>query len=181
MSHRHLLVFLTLAGIVVHGAAASGSPAPQLRPLISGPVYFHSQDDLFSRIAAESQLGDPEDRKLLAQLAADSHVEHLRDSTSALTVVQVDLRNADGTSRARSPDGNYYYYVVRDTAKGLLLLGRMYGQGYESHLEDGYLQFDVKLHRGATRIISIRFRAEDSALVNLSAPPPLLATGPADA
>lgn len=173
MSHRHLLVFLALAGIAVHGAAATAA-APEVRPLMTGPLYFASQDDLFTRIAAESHLGNPQDRKFLAQLAADSRIDHLKDSSSALTVVQVDLRGADGTSHARSSEGNYRYYVLRDTPKGLLLLGRMYGQSYEPHLKDGFLQFDVKLQRGAT-IMSIHFRADDGALVNLDVPPPLLA------
>jgi hypothetical protein len=86
-------------------------------------------------------------------------------------VVQVDLRGAGGTSHARSPEGNYYYCARRDTPSGQLLLGRMFGEGYHSHLKDGYLEFEVTLHRSAKDTVAMHFRAQDHDLVNLTAPP----------
>lgn len=166
MSHRHLLAFLALAGIVLQPAAAQ----PPIFGVASS-VRFHSQEELFSWVAIERQLGDPADSKLLAKLAAGSRIEHLRDSSSAITVVQLGLRDAHSNSLVRSPEGNYYYYVLRDTADGQLLLGRMYGQGYSSHLNDGSLEFEVKLHRSPQETVHMRFRAGDTALVNLTAPP----------
>lgn len=86
-------------------------------------------------------------------------------------MVQVNLRSASGTSRARSPEGNNYYYVLRDTPSGQLLLGRMFGQSYHAHLKDGYLEFEVSLKRSAQETVAMHYRAEDHELVSLTAPP----------
>jgi hypothetical protein len=173
MSKKLLLAGLTLValGYALQGVAA-GTQWPPSVGVIPQPT-FQSQADLFRYVAVDRRLGDPWDSQLLEQLQADSHASHLSDPAAGpIIVVQVDLRNADGTSRARSPDGNYAYYVLRDSPRGMALLGRMFGQRYTSRVEGDHLEFEVELHRTATQVVAMHFRVEDSTLLNLSAPPP---------
>jgi hypothetical protein len=115
------------------------------------------------------QFGEGGDRHLLAQLQADSRIEHLRDGAGQrITVVRVDLLNADGTSRARSQDGNYTFYVLRETPGGLQVFGRMFGWRYDSHLAQHQLEFVVELHTSPTRTVPMRFRVADDTFENLS-------------
>jgi hypothetical protein len=175
MRLKHLLATLALAAIAI-GCTLQGALAGTTWPVAPGFIpqpTFQSQADLFRYVAVDRRLGDPWDSQLLEQLQADSHASHLSDPAAGpITVVQIDLRNADGTSRARSPDGNYAYYVLRDSPHGMALLGRMFGQRYTSRVEGDHLEFEVELHRSATQVVAMHFRVEDSTLLNLSSPPP---------
>jgi hypothetical protein len=175
MSLKHLLACLALAAIAI-GCTLQGALAGTTWPPGPGVIpqaTFQSQADLFRYVAVDRRLGDPWDSHLLEQLQADSRASHLRDPAAGpITVVQVDLRNADGSSRARSQDGNYAFYVLRDGPKGMALLGSMFGHRYTSRVEGDHLEFEVELHRSATEVVAMHFRVEDSTLLNLSAPPP---------
>jgi hypothetical protein len=186
---KHLPGLFALAWAACTASAAGPPvgplvPAPQRTLPLVGPLVpvpqptFHSLAELFSWIAVDRRLGDGADQALLAQLQADSRVEHLRDGAAQpVTVVRVDLLNADGTSRARSPDGNYTFYVLRETPGGMQLLGRMFGWRYDSHLADRHLEFEVELHISSSKTVPMHFRVTDGALENLS-PLPGTATPP---
>ena len=69
----------------------------------------------------------------MREIQADSSVDHFGDlSAGPIAVVRVELLNRDGTSRTRSEDGNYPFYVVRETPRDLGLLGRMFGRTHRS-------------------------------------------------
>ena len=125
--------------------------------------------DLYARIVVDRRLGDPCDKGLMRDIQAQSSVEYFRDrSAGPIAVVKVELLNRDGTSRTRSKYGNYPFYVVRETPRCLLLMGRMFGSTCRSTFTGGKLEFLVDLHPSAARIVKMRFRVVDSTLVNLS-------------
>jgi hypothetical protein len=161
------LIFMAFA-CVTAATMAAGPIGP--RPF-QGPI-FQSSSQLFAWITSDRNLGHPFDEKLVAQVQADSHIDHVRDHAEGpITVVRVELLNPDGSSRARSKDGNFPFYVLRETPKGMVLMGRMFGRSYTSHLRDRNLEFDVELHPSAAETVQMHFRVEDDRLINLSAPP----------
>jgi hypothetical protein len=91
------------------------------------------------------------------------------DAGGVLTLVKADLV-AGGVSRMASANGNYPYYVLRRDSHGLVLLGVMFGDGYQAGTHDGRLEFTVSLHIDGGKTQPMRFRVEGDALVNLSAP-----------
>ena len=155
---------------LVTATAMAGPPGLAFLP--PGQVAFDSYSQLFTWIAAERNLGDPFDESLVRQIQADSSVDHVHDrSSDPIAIVRVELLNGAGTSRAGSEDGNYPFYVLRETQKGLVLMGRMFGRTYRSSIRGRNLEFHVELHRSADKVVQMRFRVEDNTLLNLSAPP----------
>jgi hypothetical protein len=165
MRTAHLLPVLALAWVT---ASAMGPVSPIAIP----QPRFQSYSELFAWIAAERSLGDPYDEHLIQQIQADSRIDRVRDRSAApIAVVRVELLNPDGTSRARSQDGNFPFYVLRESSAGMVLMGRMFGRAYTSRMHGRNLEFQVELHPSAVKTVVMHFRVEDNRLINLSAPP----------
>lgn len=159
MSMARILGLAALAGVTAAATAA---------PVMVMPPTFQTQAQLFTWIAADRNLGDPFDARLIRQIQADSRIAYVHDgSAGRIAVVRVELLNPDGSDRART-EGNSPFYVLRETPRGLLLMGRMFGRTYASHLSGGRLELDVQLQRPAASTIQMRFRVQDSTLINLS-------------
>jgi hypothetical protein len=169
MKAARVLPFLAIACGVATAAAAHTSPYPGAGP---PQTRFDSYTQLFTWITADRDLGNPFDAHLISKVQADSHIDHVRDrSPEPIAVVRVELLNPDGTSRARSQDGNFAFYVLRESPKGMILMGRMFGSHYESRMTGRYLEFDVDLQRSGTKRVGMHFRVEENTLLNLSVPP----------
>jgi hypothetical protein len=168
MRAARILVLLGLACVISTAIAASTWP----RPVIMLPQpRFESFAQLFAWITADRELGDPFDEHLISKVQADSHIDHVRDrSPEPSAIVRVELLNPDGTSRARSQDGNFAFYVLRESPKGMILMGRMFGRSYEPRMSGRHLEFEVDLQRSARERKTMHFRVEDNTLLNLSAP-----------
>ena len=70
----------------------------------------------------------------------------------------------------RSKTGDFPFYVLRETPKGLVLLGQMFGSAYRSHIRGQHLEFRVEQHLCVNKATKMRFRVEDDVLVDLSVP-----------
>lgn len=164
MRALHLVSCMTLVLAATATAAASTvDPRPVPR------VVLQDYSRLYAWIIVDQRLGDPYEDRLVQKLGSQSRVEHFRDGTAnPIAVVKVELLNKAGVSLTRSKYGDYPFYVVRETPRGLLLMGRMFGSAYRSTFVDGKLEFDVDLHPTARRTVRMRFRAEDGILVNLT-------------
>jgi hypothetical protein len=135
------------------------------------PTEFPNYSQLFARILADRGLGEWLDESLLQRIQADSRIDRVHDrSPEPIDVVRVDLRNPDGTSRVRTKTGDFPFYVVRETPKGLVLIGQMFGSTYRSYITRQHLEFRVEQHLCVNRTTETRFRVEDDVLVDLSAP-----------
>lgn len=160
----HFITCMTLALAATVSAAAS---AVDLRP--APRVVLQDYSRLYAWIIVDRKLGDPYDDALVRELQSQSRVEHFRDgSANPIVVIKVELFDKAGISLTRSKYGDYPFYVVRETPRGLLLMGRMFGSAYRSTFADGKLEFLVDLHPTAARTVRMRFRAEDGVLVNLT-------------
>lgn len=156
-------------GVALALVAASTAAALPIVPVAVPRVVLQDYSHLYGWIIADRRLGDPHDAGLLQELQSRSRVEHFRDrAASPVAVIKVEGLNADGTSSTRSKYGDYPFYVVRETRKGLLLMGRMFGSSYRSTVIGGKLEFLVNLHPNASHSVKMRFRVDDGMLVNLT-------------
>lgn len=162
--------WLALGTLAWLAATAAATPPARLGPLIPRHPTFQSYAQLFAWIASDRGLGDPLDQKLLGQIQADSYIDHVSDRAGPILVVRAELIGPDGRSRARSPAGNSPFYVLRQTGRGMVLLGRMFGLTYTSHWSGRSLDFDVQLQRSTAGTVQMHFRVKDNTLVNLSPP-----------
>jgi hypothetical protein len=158
-----ILIFVPTAG--------RATPPAAVRPMTK--IILQDYARLYAWIVADRRLGNPNDDGLIRSVQAHSTVERFRDqSADLIAVIKVELLNEDGASRTRSEHGDYPYYVVRESPKGLVLMGRMFGSSYRSTVTDGARDFFVEWHGSASKEVQMHFRVEDNTLVNLSAPAP---------
>ena len=135
------------------------------------PTEFQDYSQLFARIVADRSLSRWFDESLVQRIRADSRIDRVHDrSPEPIDVVRVDLRNPDGTSRVRSENGDFPFYVLRETPKGLVLMGQMFGSAYRSYIRGQHLEFRVEQHLSVNKTVKMCFRVEDDVLVSLSAP-----------
>ena len=167
-----LVLGLAVAGISTHPMADLVWP----RAVMAwSPPLFQDYGHFFRYIAASHRPDGMveaglDEAALARQLAAQSTIEHVLDCPAApIAVVRAELLNRDGTSRLRSPAGNYLLYVLRETPQGLLLLGRMYGRSYRSKIVGQRLEFDVQREPSGRSEMQQRFRIEGDTLIDLSA------------
>lgn len=166
---RLLRLVLCATLMLVAVGLVAASPSVPARGLMQ--IILRDYSDLYAWMVEDRRLGSPHDEDLLRNLQAHSSVEHFQHGSSdPIAVVKLELLNDDGTSRTRSKYGNYPFYVVRETPRGLVLMGKMFGGTYRSTLVGGKREFFVELHRSAARVAQMHFRVEDGKLVNLSAP-----------
>lgn len=146
-------------------------PAARIAPSAPIPRVFASLTEVYRYVVQTRGLGRPADDDLVAALEAGSTSEQLSDTSGgALTVIKADLLTDDGGSRLRSANGNYPYYVLRRDRQGLVLLGVMFGDGYQTQVRDGRMEFTMSLRTSGGSVQPMRFRVEDDVLVNLSQP-----------
>lgn len=171
------------ATAVAGGAWADGAVNPfQTRPQQIDPVpvpeqqlEFQEYSQLFAWAVGDRGVGRWFDESLGRRIQADSRIDRVRDrSPEPIDVVRLDLRNPDGTSRVRSENGDFPFYVLRETPHGLVLMGKMFGSAYTSYIRDQHLEFRVEQHPSASKTAKMRFRVEGNVLVNLSVPEPKL-------
>jgi hypothetical protein len=172
----------TLAVLGASSAVAAPPERPDAGPILAVPVLetFPDLSYLFAYIAHSRGLGSASDSELSREIASSSSVEQLHDyAADPILVVKADLLDHDGNSRLRSPNGNYPFYVLRATASHLVLLGVMFGTGYEVHLQGMQLHFEMRLNTAQHTTKALSFLVDENALVNLSAPSraPLLSDG----
>jgi len=166
------MILAAAAGVILAGAQCAFAqqvwpPAP--RPVTPRPMVFASLTELYRYVVQTRGLGGSADNDLVAAVEACSTSEQVNDaSAGTLIVVKADLVS-DGVSRMRSASGNYPYYVLRRDSHGLMLLGVMFGDGYDAQVHDGRMEFTMSL-RTPTGTQPMRFRVEDDVLVNLSTP-----------
>lgn len=166
------MALITVAASAVP-APSWADPAPNPFQTLPPPYPTEFQDypQLFARILVDRGLGGWFDNSLLQRIQADSRIDRVHDrSPGTIDVVRVDLRNPDGTSRLRSKDGDFPFYVLRETPTGLVLIGRMFGSAYRSYLKGQQLEFQVEQHLSVNKTTKTLFRIEDGVLVDLSAP-----------
>jgi hypothetical protein len=167
MQPKHFLYSAALI-LVAAGTTAAAPVADRLVPMLEN-MAFQDYEMLYGRIIAERRLGNPNDQGLVQQVQSQSTIDRFRDgSADPVAVVRVELLDQDGSSKARSKEGNYSYYVLRETSKGLTLLGRMYGSVYRSVVTSGKREFFVDLHPAAGVTTAMHYRIEGERLVNLS-------------
>lgn len=170
-----LLPCMVLTAVAAGAVSATSWPDPANNPFETRaspyPTEFQDYSQLFARILMDRGLGRWFDESLLERIQADSRIDRVHDrSPEPIDVVRVDLRNPDGTSRVRSLNGDFPFYVLRETPKGLVLMGRMFGSAYRSYIRGQHLEFRVEQHLSVNKTTKMRFRVEDDVLVDLSAP-----------
>jgi hypothetical protein len=135
---------------------------------VPSPLHFNDMTEVYRYIIRSRGLGNPGDDALVGALVAGSPVQKVRDiSGKFLTVIKTDLVT-DGRSRLASTEGNFPYYVLRQTADGITLLGTMYGESYTANLKDDHLQFTMRLRMATGQEHEMRFQVRDETLVNLT-------------
>ena len=175
MRTARLLPWMVLTVVAASAVSATSWPDPAINPFQTlpspYPTEFQDYSQLFARILADRGLGRWFDESLLQRIQADSRIDRVHDrSPEPIDVVRVDLRNPDGTSRVRSKNGDFPFYVLRETPKGLVLMGQMFGCAYRSYNRGQHLEFRVEQHLSVNKTTKMRFRVEDNVLVDLSAP-----------
>ena len=175
MRTARLLPCMVLTVVAASAVSAASWPDPAVNPFQTQippyPTEFQDYSQLFARILADRSLGRWFDESLLQRIQADSRIDRVHDrSPGPIAVVRVDLRNPDGTSRVRSENGDFPFYVLRETPKGLVLMGRMFGSAYRSYIKGHHLEFRVEQHLTVNNSTKMRFRVEHNVLVDLSAP-----------
>jgi len=180
MSTARFIPGMALTLVAASAVAGTAWADPAINPfqappqaIAPQPIEFPDYSRLFARIVADRGLGRAFDESLVQRIQADSRIDRVRDrSPEPIVVVRVDLRNSDGTSRVRSENGDFPLYVLRETPKGLVLMGEMFGSAYRSYIRGQHLEFRVERHLSDNKPIEMRFRVEDNMLVNLSVPNP---------
>ena len=175
MRTARLLICMVLTVVAAGAVSATSWPDPAINPFQTlpspYPTEFQDYSQLFARILADRGLGRWFDESLLQRIQDDSQIDRVHDrSPEPIDVVRVDLRNPDGTSRVRSNNGDFPFYVLRETPKGLVLMGQMFGSAYLSYNTGQHLEFRVEQHLAVNKATKMRFRVVDDVLVDLSAP-----------
>jgi hypothetical protein len=164
-------LFLAFAGCAVlsGGGALAGPAMPvPMAPIIFLPV-LPDEAHAFSYIAQQLHLG--EDSQTLQGLQAASAIDHLHDYRGeVILAVKPEILDADGGSRTRAADGNYPFYVFRQTERGWQLLGEMRGVGYAWSTQTRHLVFRMTTAQNGTPggAALVRYEVNPSGLVNLT-------------
>jgi hypothetical protein len=171
---------LIVAAAAVLGAAAVARAQTRLPIIDPGPIFIPAMADLtpilpdeahvFGFIAETLHLGHAGDSDLIRRLQMESSVDHLHDYRGeAIFAVKPELLSPEGASRVSAPDGNYPFFVFRQSEHGWLLLGQMQGRGYEWSTQSRHLVFNMTVlgMRGATTLT--RYEVNRDYLVDLTA------------
>jgi len=136
-------------------------PYPAAWPNVLIPVpRFADYAEFFAHVAKVCRLPTSESPLVAQQLEARSTIDRLRDySGEPIVVVTLDLDSADG---------NYSFYVLRETSRGLRLLGEMAGRGYHVTIERGHLDFMLKVSGHDAQATPPRYQVDGDFLVNLA-------------
>ena len=135
----------------------------------SGPGLLSDDAHLFGYIAETTHLGKADDADLVRRLNSNSSMDRLHDySGESILVVKVELLGDDASSRVRSPEGNYPFFVFRDTGHGYLLLGQMDGRAYEWSIPNRHLQFRMSTAAAGQKTAAVRYEVNQAYLVNLT-------------
>ena len=166
---------LAVAGLLLtNTAAAHFTPVPphgdtsSARPGPAGKL-FPDYQQLFGYVAAETGLGEADDRELAQRLSSSSSIDHLHDySGESIIVVKPELLGTDDKSRVQSVLGNYPFFVFREMNDGYVLLGEMEGRSYEWGIPNRHLQFVMIASAPNHRTTSDRYEVNQAYLVNLT-------------
>jgi len=135
---------------------------------LPGPGPLPDTDHVFSYIAATLHLGNANDGDLVRRLENASSVDHLHDYRGeSIYAVKPELLGADGDSLVRAAEGNYPFFVFRQSEHGWVLLGQMYGTGYEWSTQTRHLVFNTTLVNGKGSRSTVRYEVNPAWLVNL--------------
>jgi hypothetical protein len=169
-----MLLTGAVAGIARHGPPVN---APGVNPFgtfrlpgqLPGPGVLADPDHVFGYIAETLHLGKRGDADLLQRLEAASAIDHLHDYRGeAIYAVKPELIGADGESLVRGADGNYPFFVFRQSEHGWLLIGRMDGTGYDWSTQTRHLVFNTSVLTGKGSRTTVRYEVNPAYLVNLN-------------
>ena len=158
MRTARLLLCIALTVVAAGPVATTSWADPAINPFQTlpspSPLEFQDYSQLFTRILADRALSTWLDESLLLRIQADSRIDRVHDrSPEPIEVVRVNLRNPDGTSRVRSGNGDFPFYVLRETPKGLVLMGQMFGSAYQAYFRGQHLEFRVEQHFAVNKTI----------------------------
>ena len=169
---------MSRAGLCVLASASLmlGSAVAQILAMPPAPVDPRRQTPLladetqvFGFIAATLHLGSADDSELIHRLETSSSVDHLHDYRGeAIFAVKPELLDAEGASHVRAPDGNYPFFVFRQSEHGWLLLGQMQGRGYDWSTLTRHLIFNMSVARPHGVASVVRYEVNSAYLVNLT-------------
>jgi hypothetical protein len=143
---------------------------PVFAQLMSKPVYpnrgmiafgipmksFASYRDFYASVAAARKLPDPEGDVAVQQIESHASIDHLRDySGDPIIVVKLEQPGTPGL---------FSFYVMREAASRLRLLGQMSGYGYETTTARGHLEFALDVGARAAP----RYQVDGEFLINLA-------------
>ena len=149
-----LMLLLSVAGSL----AASEAALPTYKEVFR---YVADQEDL------------PTDEGSIFKLAVESNAEYLRVNPSEwFLVVRVEFLEGSHASKPRGAQGNGPFYVFRETPKGFVPIGTMFGNAYTWGSTNGRLQFDVNSHVSAEESKKTRYVLQGDALVEEKQAPP---------
>jgi hypothetical protein len=177
MSRASSLVFPAFT--VILGAAATATAQtinPFVAPFPHGPILNIDQTPLmpdeasvFSYIATTLHLGSTTDSDLIQRLEASSSIDHLHDYRGeGICAVKPELLRSDGVSQVRAADGNYPFFVFRQSEHGWLLLGQMQGSGYEWSTQTRHLVFNMSVLDPNGPHTVVRYEVNPGYLANLT-------------
>jgi len=162
-----------VAGIAQHGPNVY--PAQAVNPFfrqagqLSGPGVLADTDHVFSYIAETLRLGKAGDTDLVQRLEAASAIDHLHDYRGeAIYAVKPELIDTGGNSLVRGAEGNYPYFVFRQSQHGWVLLGQMSGTGYEWSTQTRHLVFNTTVLDAKGLRTTVRYEVNPAFLVNLN-------------
>jgi hypothetical protein len=149
------------------GAASSLAQVIPVAPLAPPAPRFASYTELYDYIARDANLGAAGTPEAAREIAASSSVAQLRDySGEAIAVVGVDEHGRRPTTHP--PHAEQVFYVLRDTDRGLTLLGTMQGSGYQTSTASRHLEFRVSSRDAAGHPTHIRYQIDGNHLINVS-------------
>lgn len=166
---------LMLAGLGVFLASATyaappvwppQTTLPPIRPMTPAP-HLSGEEETFRFIAHELYLDDSS--QAIESMRTESSVDHLHDYRGeVILVVKPELLGVGGRSRTRAADGNYPFFVFRQSENGWFLLGQMQGTGYEWSTQSRHLVFRMSAEQSGGAPTVVRYEVNPSALVNLT-------------
>ena len=147
-----LMLLLSVAGSLVASEAAL-------------PTY----KEVFRYVADQEDL--PTDERSIFKLAVESNAEYVRVNPNEwFLVVRVEFLEGGHASKPRGAQGNGPFYVFRETPKGFVPIGTMFGNAYTWGSTNGRLQFDVNSHVSAEASKKTRYVLQGDALMEENRP-----------
>ena len=159
-----------VASVAQHGWTTGGQAVnPFVTRQPPRPGVLTDTDHVFGYIAETLHLGKADDADLVRRLENASSVDHLHDyGGEAIYAVKPELLGATGDSLVRGAQGNYPFFVFRQSEHGWMLLGRMYGVSYEWSTQTRHLVFNTTMVNGAGSRATVRYEVNPAFLVNLN-------------